>query len=100
MAHMTTVKCQCCKTPFEARTADVNRGWGKYCSKSCKATKQYRRTRIAGAHYMAAGRTVSQMDKGRYAPSQFAEFEPFMHGGDDPHYTGEGWGASVPRGRE
>lgn len=40
MAHMTTVKCKCCKTSFEARTADVKRGWGKYCSKSCKAIKQ------------------------------------------------------------
>ena len=39
---MTTVKCGKCKTPFEARTADVKRGWGKFCSKSCKAKKQGR----------------------------------------------------------
>jgi hypothetical protein len=26
--------------PFLARVADRNRGWGKYCSKSCKAIKQ------------------------------------------------------------
>lgn len=97
MTHMTTVKCQCCKKPFEARTADVNRGWGKFCSKSCKATKQYRRTRVAGPNYKAAGRTVSQMAQGRYAPSQFTEFEPFMHGGDDPHYTGGGWGEESPK---
>lgn len=40
MASMTTVKCKSCKTEFQARTADVARGWGKFCSKSCKATKQ------------------------------------------------------------
>jgi len=31
------VKCDCGKT-FTARRADVARGWGKYCSKSCKST--------------------------------------------------------------
>jgi endogenous inhibitor of DNA gyrase (YacG/DUF329 family) len=39
---MTEVKCARCKEPFKARTADVNRGWGKFCSKSCKAKKQGR----------------------------------------------------------
>jgi hypothetical protein len=34
------VKCGCCKEEFEARVADIKRGWGKYCSKSCKAKKQ------------------------------------------------------------
>jgi hypothetical protein len=34
------MKCKCCKTEFEARVADVKRGWGKFCSKSCKAKKQ------------------------------------------------------------
>jgi endogenous inhibitor of DNA gyrase (YacG/DUF329 family) len=42
MVSMTTVKCKKCKTEFEARTADVKRGWGKFCSKSCKAKKQGR----------------------------------------------------------
>lgn len=39
---MKTVKCKCCKKPFEARVADIKRGWGKFCSKSCKAKKQYK----------------------------------------------------------
>lgn len=34
------VKCQRCKEPFTARVADRKRGWGKFCSKSCKAIKQ------------------------------------------------------------
>jgi len=31
------VKCSCGNI-FTARRADVARGWGKYCSKSCKST--------------------------------------------------------------
>lgn len=38
------VKCKCCKSEFEARVADVKRGWAKFCSKSCKALEQERRT--------------------------------------------------------
>jgi endogenous inhibitor of DNA gyrase (YacG/DUF329 family) len=34
------VKCKRCGDPFEARVADIKRGWGKFCSKSCKAIKQ------------------------------------------------------------
>jgi hypothetical protein len=29
---------------FTARTADRNRGWALYCSKSCKAKEQEKRT--------------------------------------------------------
>ena len=44
MAAMVQVTCgnTKCKKPFKARAADVARGWGKFCSKSCKATKQGR----------------------------------------------------------
>lgn len=38
------VKCERCQKPFTARVADRKRGWGKYCSKSCKAVKQEQRT--------------------------------------------------------
>lgn len=44
MASMTWVKCKCCGKDFQARTADVKRGWGKFCNKSCKASKQEART--------------------------------------------------------
>lgn len=43
-ASMVEVKCKCCKQPFLARVADRKRGWGKFCSKSCKAIKQENRT--------------------------------------------------------
>jgi len=38
------VKCKGCRTVFLARVADRKRGWGKYCSKSCKAKVQEGRT--------------------------------------------------------
>lgn len=41
---MSTYKCLCCGAPFQARTVDRARGWARYCSKSCKAIKQERRT--------------------------------------------------------
>lgn len=34
------IKCAQCTKTFTARQADRNRGWAKFCSKSCKAKKQ------------------------------------------------------------
>ena len=40
-----TVRKVCrCGTVFYPRAADVARGWGKFCSKSCKAKEQEKRT--------------------------------------------------------
>lgn len=36
--------CECCKKEFQARAADRKRGWARFCSKSCKAKEQERRT--------------------------------------------------------
>ena len=44
MAAMVECKCKTCRNPFMARVADRRRGWGMFCSKSCKAVKQERRT--------------------------------------------------------
>jgi hypothetical protein len=40
------VNCTCknCGQDFEARAADVKRGWGLFCTKSCKAQEQEKRT--------------------------------------------------------
>jgi len=43
-AKMMIKKCKCCRTEFVCRAADHNRGWGKFCSKSCKAKIQELRT--------------------------------------------------------
>lgn len=46
MAATVEVKCvnKACGKMFTARVADRKRGWGKFCSKSCKAIKQEQRT--------------------------------------------------------
>lgn len=37
-AHKDYVDCICqCGAKYQARTADLRRGWGKSCSKSCAA---------------------------------------------------------------
>ncbi|MDR6421334.1 hypothetical protein J2801_003622 [Paraburkholderia phenoliruptrix] len=41
---MVERKCKCCCKSFQARAADVKRGWGLFCSKSCKAIKQEQKT--------------------------------------------------------
>lgn len=43
---MVTVTCHWkgCGKHFQARQADINRGWGKFCSKRCKAMEQECRT--------------------------------------------------------
>lgn len=45
---VATVQVTCankrCKVTFTARVADRKRGWGKFCSKSCKAVEQEKRT--------------------------------------------------------
>lgn len=35
---MVTRKCRWCKRPFQAKEADVKRGWARCCSKSCAAS--------------------------------------------------------------
>lgn len=42
--------CACCGARFKARSADVARGWAKFCTKSCKAIKQEARTGQHRAH--------------------------------------------------
>ena len=39
-------QCKCCNATFKARSADVNRGWALFCSKSCKAKDQERNKKL------------------------------------------------------
>lgn len=41
---MKVYKCKCCGHDFDAREADRKRGWALYCTKSCKAIVQTRKT--------------------------------------------------------
>jgi len=43
-----TYRCKNCGGAFEARTADRARGWARFCSKSCKAGEQVKRTGVSG----------------------------------------------------
>ena len=40
---MVTRGCEQCGKTMQARQVDINRGWGRFCSKSCKAKKQTKR---------------------------------------------------------
>ncbi len=44
MTSTVDVACKWCKATFTARVADRKRGWARFCSKSCKAMKQEKRT--------------------------------------------------------
>jgi len=44
VAATVEYSCLRCKQPFIARTADRKRGWARFCSKSCKASRQEQRT--------------------------------------------------------
>jgi hypothetical protein len=35
VVRKVTVLCEGCGEPFEARARDVERGWGRFCQKSC-----------------------------------------------------------------
>lgn len=43
---MPIYKCKTCGDPFLAREVDRKRGWARFCSKSCKAIYQTRKTGI------------------------------------------------------
>lgn len=40
MATMVMSKCAYCGNYIKVREADVKRGWGRFCDKSCKASHQ------------------------------------------------------------
>lgn len=85
---MVEVKCEHCKNPFEARVADRKRGWGKFCSKSCKAKRQAKITGVSGPHFAASGRTVKEMSRGIYTESLYSDLDNYD---GDYMYGGDGW---------
>lgn len=44
MPSKAIYQCKNCRKDFTVRTADRARGWARFCSKSCKASHQERRT--------------------------------------------------------
>lgn len=81
MVDMTEKKCEWCGCDMQVRTADVNRGWGKFCSKSCKAKKQEKKNGQYKA-YMN-GRGVSNLH-----PERLKKYKRAGYWDDsDPHYV-------------
>lgn len=54
---MPIVNCKNCKKEFNARQADLNRGWAKFCSKSCKAIQQVKKH---PQHYKKTNMTIEE----------------------------------------
>ena len=69
MASTATYKCLSCGGTFTARTADRERGWARYCSKSCKAIKQEARTGQNRAYQQRQGYARCDSDYGLCFPS-------------------------------
>lgn len=68
------INCACCKKEVKVRPADVKRGWGKYCSKSCKAKVQEKRTGQYKAYLN--GRGVSNLHPERLKLYKMDESDP------------------------
>lgn len=81
---MVEVKCQCCKTPFMARVADRKRGWGKFCSKSCKAIKQTQKTGRGAPREHAVG---SLRALGYNEPGSYADYLESVHPYSDEAFS-------------
>ncbi len=77
MVDMTQRECGWCKKSFVARTADVNRGWAKFCSKSCKAMKQEKKTGQYARHCSGKNKIYPRMEKWE---SDEVQFENDMDG--------------------
>lgn len=75
---MSTLQRTCanvtCKGLFTARSADVARGWGNYCSKKCKARVQEARTGQSRAYQQRAA------DRDACSVGHIFASGPFGHG--------------------
>lgn len=83
--HMVERTCKWCKGKFQARAVDVKRGWAKFCSKSCKAKEQEKRT---GQYRALQDGDYLSDDERRERDHQQALYESTSCHGQDP---GEGF---------
>lgn len=78
-----TVQAKCanksCGLPFTARVADRKRGWGKFCSKACKAVVQEKRTGQHAAYIHGRKREGFYDNQGRYVGFSGANFSNEEH---------------------
>ncbi len=80
MPTMIDKKCEWCGCDITVRKADVDRGWGKFCSKSCKAKKQEKKNGQHSAYLN--GRGVSNLHPERL---KYYETDSKWYDDSDPH---------------
>ncbi|VVE31076.1 hypothetical protein PEP31012_03679 [Pandoraea eparura] len=85
--------CKRCKKPFQARAADVKRGWGLFCSKSCKAIKQEARTGQYAA-FIERGQNSSEDREASYD----AAYDEITGGWDEGGWRDDDSGVTTVRG--
>lgn len=75
MASMMTKNCANCGCSFRTRVSDHLRGWGVFCSKSCKAKNQTRNTGISGPNSLISGVSVIGYMKGDRSKKHRSKFD-------------------------
>ena len=88
MASMMEKNCKSCGKIITVRVADHRRGWGNFCSKSCKAIKQEQRTGQHAAY--RSGNGVSNLGTGPMAREMASMGHHWSSGFDD---SDPGWDA-------
>ena len=81
MATMIKRQCANCKKEIFVRAADVRRGWGRFCSKSCKAISQERRTGQM-RKYLRRKERMRIRDDYRAMEDYFHPLDPYCTGED------------------
>lgn len=72
---MVPRKCLWCKKPFEARKVDVKRGWGNYCTKSCKANYQRAHGGRGPTQKLKTNKADVILDKALERDESFVEYD-------------------------
>ena len=85
---MILKNCKCCKKNISVRLADHKRGWGIFCSKSCKAKHQEQRNGQYKANLN--GRGVSNLHPERLEEEYYLDrsdpfYEEWRKIDDDSH---------------
>ncbi len=88
------VSCKNCNVKFFARVADRKRGWGRFCSKSCKAIKQENRTGQCKKYYDNARNYLNSgvsKDKFIRYQNQYGDSPQFSNSGEFEGISGMGF---------
>lgn len=76
MSKLVRRGCKYCGDTFTARQADVDRGWAKFCSKSCKAKQQ---VKITGHFSNLKNHRGTRNEFGFYNEEEFCDAHLFSN---------------------